>query len=41
MKQLGYAAGRKSVDGKQLRGYYVGRVSQMEKLTEDEWQTPF
>lgn len=42
MKQLGYAAGRQRVDGKQLRGYYVARVSAMEKIQEDnEWKTPF
>ena len=42
MKQLGYVSGRKSIEGKQLRGYYVNRISVMEKLDKDDkWHTPF
>ena len=41
MKQLGCAAGRKAVDGKQLRGYYVSRITMMEKQQEEDWKAPF
>ena len=41
MKQLGFEVGRKSIDGKQLRGYYVARITMMEKQQEEDWKAPF
>ena len=41
MKQLGFEVGRKSIDGKQLRGYYVARITMMQKQQEEDWKAPF